>query len=129
MIPGSHSTLLGSRTKGKDAMPLSRRNLLKAAGLGAAFLTSKQTVDAQVRQRPQSPVGWVNGQMTGAEALVETLNAEGTDCVFGIPGAQENEIWDALKTKRLPYLLTTHEFSASTMADGYARSTGKPGVL
>ena len=53
----------------------------------------------------------------------------GLRCVCGIPGAQENEIWDALKTKHLPYLLTTHEFSASTMADGYARSTGKPGVL
>ena len=67
--------------------------------------------------------------MTGADALVETLRAEGCDCVFGIPGAQENEIWDSLKTKRLPYLLCTHEFSAATMADGYARSTGKPGVL
>jgi acetolactate synthase-1/2/3 large subunit len=67
--------------------------------------------------------------MSGADALVETLQAEGADCVFGIPGAQENEIWDALKTKRLPYLLTTHEFSAAAMADGYARSTGKPGVM
>jgi len=67
--------------------------------------------------------------MTGAEALVETLIQEGTLCVFGIPGAQQNELWDTMKTKRLGYLLVTHEFSASTMADGYARSTGRPGVL
>src|SRR5262249_27904592 len=73
--------------------------------------------------------GWVRGQMTGAHALVETLQAEGVECVYGIPGAQENEIWDALKAHHLPYLLTTHEFSAATMADGYARATGKPGVL
>ena len=67
--------------------------------------------------------------MSGADALIETLLAEGSECVYGIPGAQENEIWDALKTKRLPYLLASHEFSAAAMADGYARSTGKPGVM
>jgi acetolactate synthase-1/2/3 large subunit len=67
--------------------------------------------------------------MTGAQALVEALICEGTECVFGIPGAQENELWDVLKTRHLPYLLVTHEFSAAAMADGYARSTGKPGVL
>ena len=43
--------------------------------------------------------------------------------------AQENELWDSMKSKGLPYLLCTHEFSASAMADGYARATGKPGVL
>src|SRR5206468_1198042 len=64
-----------------------------------------------------------------AEAVVETLQKEGADVVFGIPGAQENELWDAMKSKGLPYLLVTHEFSASSMADGYARSTGKPGVI
>jgi acetolactate synthase-1/2/3 large subunit len=67
--------------------------------------------------------------MSGAVALVEALLAEGVGCVYGIPGAQENEIWDAMKQRELPYLLCTHEFSAACMADGYARSTGKPGVL
>ena len=108
-------------------MTITRRNLLKAVSVGTAYLTA--TTVTQPQERIQAPRGAVIGQMTGADALVETLIAEGTDCVFGIPGAQENEIWDSLKTKRLPYLLTTHEFSASTMADGYARSTGKPGVL
>jgi acetolactate synthase-1/2/3 large subunit len=110
----------------------SRRDLLKVAGMGAAYLTSPVSAQEQIappRRQPQPPPGWVVGQMTGADALIETLLAEGTDCVFGIPGAQENEIWDAMKTKHLPYLLCTHEFSASTMADGYARSTGKPGVM
>lgn len=107
-------------------MTISRRDLLKAASIGATALTA---ATAQPQERIAAPRGAVVGQMSGADALVETLIAEGTDCVFGIPGAQENEIWDSLKTKRLPYLLTTHEFSAATMADGYARSTGKPGVL
>jgi acetolactate synthase-1/2/3 large subunit len=73
--------------------------------------------------------GWVKGAMTGARALVETLLAEGTSCVFGIPGAQENELWDEMKARGLPYLLVTHEFSAACMADGTARATGCPGVL
>src|SRR5207247_4065549 len=76
-----------------------------------------------------SAPGWVSGHLTGARALVETLLAEGTLCVFGIPGAQENELWDQMKARCLPYLLVTHEFSASCMADGAARSTGQPGVL
>ena len=71
----------------------------------------------------------VTGHMTGAKALVETLQAEGATCVFGIPGAQENEIWDVMKTKGLDYLLVTHEFSAAAMADGFARATGRPGVI
>lgn len=108
---------------------ISRRELIKAASIGTAYLSSAVATSAQAPERVRGPEGWVVGQMSGADALVETLQAEGTECVYGIPGAQENEIWDSLKTKRLPYLLTTHEFSASTMADGYARSTGKPGVL
>ncbi len=111
-------------------MTISRRNLLKAASLGTALLATSGSSDGQLRNRINgAAAGWVTGQMTGADALVETLQAEGVECVYGIPGAQENEIWDSLKTKRLPYLLTTHEFSAATMADGYARATGKPGVV
>jgi acetolactate synthase-1/2/3 large subunit len=99
--------------KRQDAMTISRRDLLKAGAIGTAYLAATAT---PANERAGSPRCWVTGQMPGADALVESLLAEGTDCVFGIPGAQENEIWDAMKTKRLPYLLTTHEFSAATMA-------------
>ena len=74
-------------------------------------------------------VGAIVLALTGAEALCEALIAEGAGCVYGIPGAQENELWDTFKEKGVPYLLVTHEFSAACMADGYARSTGKAGVL
>ncbi|MCI0376754.1 MAG: thiamine pyrophosphate-binding protein [Gemmataceae bacterium] len=109
-------------------MDCSRRDVLKI--VSAHCLSSWATAPAQAAQgllgrRP----GWVTGKMTGADALIETLIQEGADCVFGIPGAQQNELWDAMKSKRLPYLLVTHEFSAAAMADGCARSTGKPGVL
>src|SRR5262245_5936419 len=107
--------------------PLTRRDVLKImAGTGLAAAVPSVAPAGPVH-RP--PAGWVSGKMTGAEALVETLKAEGCECVYGIPGAQENEIWDTFKAKHLPYLLVTHEYSAACMADGYARSTGKPGVL
>src|SRR5437588_2180495 len=106
-------------------MDLSRRELLKAVSAGCVLGLPASQASGGLRHRP----GWVRGHMTGAEALVETLIQEGTECVFGIPGAQENELWDTMKSKRLGYLLVTHEFAAATMADGYARSTGKPGVL
>ncbi len=106
---------------------LSRRDLLKTASAGAIIATAATKSDGGLFRR-HHPVGVV-GNLTGAEALVETLIQEQVDCVFGIPGAQQNELWDTMKTRNLPYLLVTHEFSAATMADGYARSTGKPGVL
>src|SRR5439155_10208666 len=82
-----------------------------------------------LRARGQSPEGWIVGKLTGAEAVVVALQQQETACVFGIPGAQENELWDVFKSRGLPYLLVTHEFSAACMADGYARATGCPGVL
>jgi acetolactate synthase-1/2/3 large subunit len=67
--------------------------------------------------------------MTGAEALTRTLLVLGTELVFGMPGAQSNELWDEFKEQGLGYLLVSHEYSAAAMADGYARSTGRAGVL
>jgi acetolactate synthase-1/2/3 large subunit len=108
----------------------SRRDVLKSAAIGclAALPGTAPPVSARFL-RHRSDDGTIFGQMTGAEALVEALLREGTECVFGIPGAQSNELWDCFKTKGLDYLLVTHEFSASAMADGYARSKGKPGVV
>jgi acetolactate synthase-1/2/3 large subunit len=107
-------------------MDLTRRTLLHGAAVaGGLLLASGAPAHAGVRRNP----GLIEGKMTGAMAVVETLIQEGCECVYGIPGAQENELWDAMKSKGLPYLLCTHEFSASTMADGYARALGKPGVL
>ena len=60
---------------------------------------------------------------------MDALLSEGVPCVFGIPGAQENELWDEMKSRGLGYLLVTHEFSAACMADGVSRSTGRPGVI
>jgi acetolactate synthase-1/2/3 large subunit len=71
----------------------------------------------------------VQGKMTGAQAAAAALACQGVPCVFGIPGAQNNEFWDALKARSVPYLLVTHEASASVMADAAARATGTVGVF
>src|SRR5262249_34521062 len=63
------------------------------------------------------------------EAVAAALACECAPCVFGIPGAQTNELWDALKARSVPYLLVAHESSASVMADASARVTGGAGVF
>src|SRR5262245_17265095 len=92
-------------------LPITRRDMLKATAAQAIVALAAGTVQAgQADPEPLPPPqpavqpGWVIGKMSGAEALVETLIQEGTDCVFGIPGAQENELWDAMKMKGLGYL-------------------------
>ncbi len=98
----------------------SRRGLLQtAAAVGAAAVTPASTPAGPLRPH----------KMSGAKAIASSLLAHGVGCVFGIPGAQENELWDEFKAVGLPYLLCTHEFSAACMADGYARATGRPGVV
>jgi acetolactate synthase-1/2/3 large subunit len=107
--------------------PITRRTVLKAAA--AQCLVGLPALVPSQAAAKGPPPGWVSGHLTGAAALVEALLAEGTACVFGIPGAQENELWDEMKSRHLPYLLVTHEYSAACMADGAARSTGRPGVI
>src|SRR5262249_7764564 len=84
------------------SLPLSRRDVLKAtvAPCLAHLLTGALPTPARGSQLRHVP-GAVSGLMTGAKALVETLIQEGADCVFGIPGAQENEVWDAMKSRGL----------------------------
>src|SRR5262245_47892896 len=80
-------------------LPISRRTVLKA--MAAQCVATLPTLTPTAQARP-AEAGVVSGRMTGARALVETLIAEGTGCVFGIPGAQENELWDEMKSRSLP---------------------------
>ncbi len=68
-------------------------------------------------------------KISGAQIIVEALKKEGVDTVFGYPGGQAIPIFDALYAcKEIKVILTRHEQGAVHAADGYARSTGKPGV-
>lgn len=104
---------------------------MSAAGAAAASMLA-QTPKAQaggiVDVRGTIRRTGVQGKMTGAQAIVGALECMGAPCVYGIPGAQNNEMWDAFKAAQFPYLLVSHEFSCSVMADAAARVTGFPGV-
>ena len=69
-------------------------------------------------------------ELTGAEIVVQSLIEEGVEHLFGYPGGAVLHIYDALyKQDRLQHILVRHEQAATHAADGYARSTGKPGVV
>ncbi|MFC1932053.1 thiamine pyrophosphate-binding protein [Chloroflexota bacterium] len=68
--------------------------------------------------------------MTGREALMELLRNQGVEYIFGIPGSTEIMFMDALeKHSEMKYILGLHEVVVAGMAEGYARVSGKPGVL
>ena len=69
-------------------------------------------------------------ELTGAEIIIECLKAEGIDYVFGYPGGAVLHIYDAFyKQDAVKHVLVRHEQGATHAADGYARSTGKAGVV
>lgn len=69
-------------------------------------------------------------ELTGAEILVRSLKAEGVKYLFGYPGGAVLHIYDALyKQDDVQHILVRHEQGATHAADGYARATGKPGVV
>ncbi|MEZ9904619.1 acetolactate synthase 3 large subunit [Vibrio breoganii] len=69
--------------------------------------------------------------LSGAEMIVQSLIEEEVEQIFGYPGGSVLDIYDALhaKTDKIKHVLVRHEQAATHMADGYARSTGKPGVV
>ncbi len=67
--------------------------------------------------------------ITGAQALVRHLEQQGVEYVFGLPGGAAIPLLDALYDSSIQFVLTRHEQGAAHMADGYARATGKVGVV
>jgi acetolactate synthase I/II/III large subunit len=112
---------------------LNRRELLAsggAVGAAAAAMSAAGTeAKAGVELGRFARRAGVQGRMTGAQAAAAALACHAVRCVFGIPGAQTNEMWDAFKARGVPYLLVANESSASVMADASARATGEVGVF
>src|SRR5690348_9948529 len=69
-------------------------------------------------------------QLTGGQALAQSLVREGVETIFGLPGAQLDWAFDALYQvrDRIRVVHTRHEQATSYMADGYARATGRVGA-
>lgn len=69
-------------------------------------------------------------KLKGAEVLIECLREQGVDTIFGYPGGTVINIYDALYDRKdITHVLTAHEQGATHAADGYARATGKVGVV
>ena len=66
---------------------------------------------------------------SGAKALVQGLEREGVKYIFGLPGGAAIPIFDALVDSPIKLVLVRHEQGATHMADGYARASGRPGVV
>jgi len=68
-------------------------------------------------------------ETTGAEKLIQCLEREGVEYIFGLSGGAAIPIFDALVDSSIKLILVRHEQGAAHMADGYARATGRPGVV
>jgi len=72
----------------------------------------------------------VTEKLRGAEIFVRALADEGVECIFGYPGGAVLHIYDEIfKQDKVQHILVRHEQGATHAADGYARASGKPGVV
>ncbi|MBA2327097.1 MAG: acetolactate synthase large subunit [Actinobacteria bacterium] len=67
-------------------------------------------------------------KLTGAQALIKSLEMEGTEVMFGLPGGAILPVYDPLIDSSIRHILVRHEQGAGHMAEGYAHATGRPGV-
>lgn len=70
-----------------------------------------------------------NHTLSGAQVILDCLKREGVDTIFGYPGGSAIPLFDALLDSNIQMILSRHEQGATHMADGYARATGKVGVV
>ena len=66
--------------------------------------------------------------MKASDLLVQALENEGVEYIFGIPGEENLDLLESLRTSKIKLILTRHEQGAGFMAATYGRLTGKPGV-
>lgn len=78
--------------------------------------------DASTEETPKA-------KMSGADVLIDALHKQGVEIIFGYPGGAVLPLYDALYRNPLRHILARHEQGAIHSAEGYARVTGKPGVV
>src|ERR1700709_1185636 len=79
---------------------------------------------------PSTPADAARVAITGAKSLLDTLMELGVDTIFGYPGGAVLPVYDALHAEqRIRHILVRHEQAAVHAAEGYARTTGRVGVV
>ena len=93
------------------------------------MIRSKSLSANQIHAEPAEPTSRYVG-MTGAEAFHELMREQGVEVIFGYPGGAILPVFDAIhESPHFRFVLTRDEQGAGHMAEGYARATGRPGVL
>src|SRR6204780_5486461 len=67
-------------------------------------------------------------KLTGAQALIKSLEAEGVEVIFGLPGGAILPVYDPIIDSSIRHILVRHEQGAGHAAEGYAQATARPGV-
>src|SRR3984957_13638299 len=67
-------------------------------------------------------------ELTGAQALIKSLETEGVEVIFGLPGGAILPVYDPIIDSSIRHILVRHEKGAGHAAEGYAQATGRPGV-
>ena len=94
------------------------------------FLAQKTAAPTRESKRGEAPREGAGRELTGAEIVIQAMLDNGTEVVFGYPGGAVLPVYDALfKQNKLRHILVRHEQGAGHAAEGYARSTGKVGVM
>ncbi|MDG5767768.1 biosynthetic-type acetolactate synthase large subunit [Balneolales bacterium ANBcel1] len=92
--------------------------------------TSRQASGSESGKQNQQTAPFVKKEMNGGEILIQSLLDQGVDTIFGYPGGVVLGVYDTLfNTPELRHILVRHEQAGTHAADGYARATGKPGVI
>src|ERR687883_2141317 len=68
-------------------------------------------------------------QINGGQALIKSLEMEGVEVIFGLPGGAILPVYDPIIDSPIRHILVRHEQGAGHMAEGYAHATGRPGVV
>jgi acetolactate synthase-1/2/3 large subunit len=100
----------------------------RAATRDKAILSARPALSSVPAVAPAGAKPAVEKVPTGGEMVIKCLEREGVDTVFGLSGGAAMPIFDALVDSKIKLVLVRHEQGATHMADGWARSTGRPGV-
>ncbi len=123
VTPSTGAVGIAPAAKTDSTKPSATRSKESAADVSEA---SAQALP--VLGKPVGPTGRYIG-MTGAQILLQMLVEHGVTDAFGYPGGAILPTFDQLYEKQLNFILVRHEQGAGHMADGYARATGKPGIV
>ena len=119
---GTQRPTRDSGTRNVERAPTSQRAPLDLPPRGVV------SISGPIRPTRNSPEQGNHMKLTGAQALIKSLEMQGVDVMFGLPGGAILPVYDPIIDSSIRHILVRHEQGAGHMAEGYAMVTGRPGV-